>query len=695
MYKELRDTITRAMPTQALGLIRPRGLLMPLDPWMRGTTRFASKLGGQGSIWRPSTRIVTNQPSGKGEYLLYTNSIWKDLVLNSVLRINSLRYLVSDYDDSDVDNLTVTLSTALEAAVAEGDFVYLYAFPVTVEGGLAKGATSVRVASPFKLARGDRVELPIVGTGATRWQLTVPLNVEAVDFVEEDVEGLKYILTLEKGVPRDVAGDETIWMRAYPAYFSGNLTLPLFGAIQLNVVGPFLVDFMSGPLVTGTKFTEFVSLTQRRIDGTPLTPVVTTGDHNLQINRIPIRADQFMFWTCIKGKLNWDGTNVVCLLDSDGEWRLRERMAPHLDIPGTHPIGAILAVAKASLVNNDSFTVPDGNLTTTFEFKVDSSYTSQAGRTTIDVSAITTVEEVSRLIIATINTSQQADIALTLGSIANNDRLVVSDGDTSKTLEFKIDGTYLAADPTYVTVDVSASVTDDDAATVLEGIINAQFSGVNSEGIGGATGIIRIVNAQSTNTGMQLQSSDNPTAISVGSFQRLDVYAQYVNGIINLINNNEGATGNVSLTESVANSSFVVSGMTGGGGGLSWIVKLQSDGDGSLIVHLWPNDAQVFPLSAGTNTIEVTLAPDADPITHFDLLVSADLESATPITEVRFGDWQLAGSRVKVLDASIVVRVDTENYAASAIYLKPLWPNLDLLRTRPDFHEVNSHSIIV
>lgn len=68
---------------------------------------------------------------------------------------------------------------------------------------------------------------------------------------------------------------------------------------------------------------------------------------------------------------------------------------------GVHPSTAVTCVAKASLVNNDYFTVtvsnPTGEITTavTFEYKVSVPFTPTEGRTTIDVSAVTTATEVA------------------------------------------------------------------------------------------------------------------------------------------------------------------------------------------------------------------------------------------------------------------------------------------------------------
>lgn len=65
-------------------------------------------------------------------------------------------------------------------------------------------------------------------------------------------------------------------------------------------------------------------------------------------------------------------------------------------VRGVHPAVAITCVAVASLANNDYFTVTasgsagDSTTAVVFEYKVDGDFVAEAGRTTIDVSALTT-----------------------------------------------------------------------------------------------------------------------------------------------------------------------------------------------------------------------------------------------------------------------------------------------------------------
>lgn len=693
MFNQLRDTVNRAMPTMAFGLVRPRGLLMPLDPWMRGTLRFAYKLGGHGSVWRPNLQAKAVLDSGGGESILFVGSIWKDLVLDSIILVNKVRHQIIDWDDSNISHKTLVLNNQLTGIVETNTAIYLYAFPVTVEGGMAKGSTTLRVSTPYYLAIGDRVEIPTVASGTDTWKLTIPIDVVEVDYVKEDSEGYKYILTLEHALARNIGSDETIWMRAFPAYFSGNINLPVFGAVNLNVVGPFLLDFMSGPLITGTQFEEFVAVTQKSANGTRLTPSQLVGNHSIQINRMPIRADQFLFWRCIKGFLNWNGTEVVCQLDTDGEWRLIERQAPHMNVLGTFPIGAIVPIAKEDLQNNEDVTLDDGNLSITFEFKVSDVFVPTPGKYPLDIRSTTTAFEVGAVISSAINSVQQLPITLDLALISDNVTLVASDGVNYKTFEFKKTGAYLPGDDDYITVDVSGAADSDAAASILATSIDNNFSGLTATALGGATGTLNVLNSTLLVTGFHFQSEGS--GVEIGEVSKLSIVATNKTSLVSLINKIQGTTGNVAIVDTVANPGFVVSGMTGGGGGLEWVIKVVSNGDATIIIQLHPNAYQATNLVAGVNNISVTLNPNDQPVTHIDIRIASNSESSTPATEVKFSDWECLGSRTRILDTSVVIRVDNDNFAASALYLKPLWPNLDIIRTVPDKHAINSPSVMI
>jgi hypothetical protein len=525
--------------------------------------------------------MTLEQGTNAGEYTYYVNMIPESMVLGTLIQVGpTQRVQVADWDTVD---FTITANQALTTGLEEGETIQAWAFPVEVEGGMSKGATQIRVSSELKLSRGDSLQIP---SEAGDFEFTIGRDVASAEFVEEDDEGYKYILYLEEGqsLPRDVASDEIVYMRAHPAYFSGRLSLPDYSAAFLKLVGPFLLDYMSGPLLRDTKATEYFSMRHYRADRSSLTPLLTADAHNAQVNRMPIKAEQMLFWNVSAGEINHDSLTheTVITCDDDGHFRLTEKLAPHMEVPtDQYASGHISAIPTADLLNNEGFDINDGALLVRFEFKVDGSFIPAPGKTAIDISAVTTDAEVANHI---------------------------------------------------------------------------------------ATAIV--------NSG-------------------LDIDVTRAARVVNLVNRTPGTGGNHVITESVADSNFVVSGMSGGGGGISWLTVVTASDDATMRFQFRPNpDVEINGTSggiiAGVNNVRLDFPPTYEEATHLDLRIKSQ-----PGATFRFTDWTLHGSRVAYVETETVARVDTDHWAATFLFLKPLWPNFDLIKPLPDLDKMNGGALML
>jgi hypothetical protein len=570
---EIKDLLDHSLHHLASGYARPRGLLVPIDPWMRGTLRWARKFGGQGSVWRPDTLLWLTETSGKGEYAFYVDHIPDSMLLGTVLLVGPTEKLkVSDWDTTD---LTLTTIDALEKRKDSGTSVSVWGWPATVEGGASAGANSLLVTSELYLGYGDRLEMP-VGTDTDDWKYTIGQVPTKVSFLKETSEGYRYQLTLPSGLTRALASGEIVYFRAYPGYFSGKIPLPNYSAEYIKLIGPFLLDWLSGPLTTNTRGVEYFRVKQFRADRIPITPFIV-GDHNAQVNRMPIQSGQMLMWRLIDGILNHQDNLTICTCDSSGHFRLVETLTPEMVVPAYYATGAIGAVAPTSLVDNDYFTVGDGNgHTVTFEFKVTGAFVATAGCTTIDVSS-----------------------------------------DTSAS-------------------DVAASIT----------------SAIN--------------------------------------YSSLLIEANAYNAIVQLVHQIAGTSGNVTITESVASSSFYVSGLSGGGGGLSWVITVTASAAGTCYLRFHPNAEQTFSLTAGANVLTVTLNSSDSPAAQLDLRFSSTADATFKCTA-----WSLQGSRTAYVETETVVQVIGDQWACSCLFAKPLWPNLELIANAPDIDLTNSPALIL
>ncbi len=415
----LRDTVRRVLPSYRAGIVRPRGLVIPLDPWLRGSLRWSRKLGGGAAVWRPDTRMRLDDATGASEQIFYVNLIPDSLVIGTIIEVSpTFKSPVIDFDTQD---FTLTVGVGLPKAKAAGEYIKVWGWPVTVEGGRLKGATLIRVSTPstLQLTRGDRLQIPVNAEAEDPYSFTTQHNVASASFVEEDAEGFKYDLELEAGLARDVASSEECYMRAFPAYFSGRVPIPDYSAAYMKLVGPFLIDYMSGPLVIDTKVEEFTSARRYRADRDPLTPMLP-ADHNGQINSMPIKAEQMLFWKKIRGTINHDGVNTVCTCDDEGLFRLIEHLRPTMRVPtDLYATGTISCIPTADIANNEGFDIFDGYNTVRFEYKVNPFFTPAPSKTVIDISSAADATEVATLTaLAIINSVLQLSVTYA-GKVVN------------------------------------------------------------------------------------------------------------------------------------------------------------------------------------------------------------------------------------------------------------------------------------
>lgn len=694
MINEIRDTLTKSLPTPIIGQLRSRGLAIPLDPWMKGSLRFAEKFGAQGSVWFPSICMKTIKGANAGSSTFFVDSVKNGVDLGSIVLINNIRYRVIDFDTSISTDNTLSVDNSIYTSLATGSLITLWAIPITLEGLASKDTTTIRISSSVLLAYMDRLEVPIESpsAGIPGYETTTFHDILQVDLVEQDVEGYKYLLKLKQPLARTLTDSETLYLRAYPAYFSGNIALPLFISNRLTIVGPFLLDYLSGPLVNNIDFEEYSSVKCLRTDETVITPYVSVGSHNIQINRMPIQADQFLFWKLIDGILQWNGYELIGQLDDNGRWRLIESMAPHMEIAGTYAIGSIKCIPTASFTNNEWFIINDGYGEVTFEVKVNSSFIATNGRSTIDLSAVSSETDVAKLICGAVVSAQFGQLNVVKANFANNDTLTVNDSSTSVVFEFKVNSSYSKGSISYITIDLSGAATDNAAAILIASALQYNCPGISSSVIG-VTGSIKLINRSVFNVSSSLNAS-NSTATTITPLTKLKISATTLDEVIQLVHYEEGTIGNNAIDKSgIISSAFVVSGLSGGGGGISWVFKVNSDGYAILYVGLIPNADQTFSLVPGDNTIIVTASPSFDPITHFDLRVKA--AESDPATTVIFSSWGLLGSRARMINMTTVIRVNSEKFAASFLLVKPLWPTINLLKLYPDYDIMNGYSLII
>ncbi len=669
-----------------------RGLAMPIDIFMEGVVRYGKKVEYVLPIIAPDNRYVLLEDAVYATDRVVVDRTVSWIDVGGYVTVNKRElHRVEDVSDN-----TIILATTLLADHPDGTYVFHYSDPIQVEGIYAAGRTVINVDVTYFLVRGDVI---CISASATQ-------DISFVEYVVTDLfyvgmaNGLhQYQVVLDKPTHRALANSEIIQLRAYPAYVSPILGIPQVGTAQIPIVGPYLVDWYSEPFINQLDVTEYQTLQRFNDARLAIGPPVAI-EKNHQVLSVPIRSDQFMWWTRVCGSIKYDDTihKLIAIPNVDGYWWLKHDCRPYVDVPAVAAKGLIITVAKASLANNDQFRIPDDEDARIFEYKVDGTYV--ATPTAVATATIT------------IN-------AFPAGWPNNNDTFTLDDGfGTVVTFEFKQTVAFLPADPTYRTVDVTTALNPTDVAIAMEQAINAVGTiGITAVNLGGVLTLSNTTISQNGNTTI-LTSPAVPAWGAVVSFaggtddvETIDVSAVVtslevaqltaaainrsdlhvktiyptVAGSVVIISTVLGPEGNGVITESVLNPGFIVQGMSGGFGGTAWNFQITSEYDALLRVRLYPNAWQDYNLVAGVaSTISVTLAPTDDPIERFDILLKS-----TAGSEIQMGDWNIRGARVSALQHSYVAHVMGDyNFASSGLMVKPLFHSLEDLRVRYDNGDV-------
>jgi hypothetical protein len=578
-----------------------------------------------------------------------------------------------------VDN-TITIVDGLLADHDAGEDLYHWSNPVEVEGNYLSGQTVINIDTPWLIFRGDVLTVPtLVGgliTTFVEYQITDLLLVSFINNIYQ------YQVTLNKPLAENLKDEQIIQLRAFVGYESPIKNIPTVAGLQRRVSGPFLVDWVSGPLRNRLKAEETQTVTLYTTGRIPIDePRIV--EKNATIIRAPIRADQFLFWQKVEGGIDYDGDDHVFVMqpNSKGRWRLKFKMAPFLEIPNRTANGLIVCVDPTLILNNEGFILDDSIDQIIFEYEVNGAYTPTP-------SAIAT----GSITVA--------------GMPLDNQWITIDDGfGTVITFEFKVTGTFVSTPGRY-TLDVTSAVLPTDVSVLIREFLNG-LSGfeITASSVGAVVNLVHDHTSTRGNQSIVIDGtlfwpvtgmSGGTTAVKTIDIQAattaVDV-AQLTSSAINsmdlhikgswpslvpsigLSTDIAGPAANIPITENVSNSGFIVQGMSGGSGGFQWNVTLTPTNDVLFRVRFYPNDWQDFNLTGGVSTtISLLLDANDEPVEMIDMLIKDQVGSG----EVLMGDWLITGPRAGAIKYEYVARVlGSYNFAATTLLLKQLFQSLD------------------
>jgi len=693
IIKLTKDALQRQMFQGMSMHVVPRGITVPLDIFALGEVRYGRKLTAVLPLLVPDNRFRLAEDA---IYLI------DRITLNRpVTWIEAGGYISIGqrelHEVVDVIEDVIVLNTGLLADHAVREPVYHYSNPIKVEGAYSAGKKRINVDSTSYIVRGDYIAISSTPTLTTAFK-----EYRVVDYhFTSLVNGIyQYQVVLDRGIHRDLDDEEIIQIRAYLAYKSKILPLPVNTGFMQQVRGPFLLDWRSAPFIAGVTIqeTQYIQKYDSSFSkiGAPL-----EIQKNTVFLEAPIKADQFLFWDKVDGEINYDKSEgkFLALLNDQGKWWLKHTCAPIIEIPFTYASGSMVTVAPAGLVNNDWFRINDGEDTMLFEFKVDGTYVPTP--TAAATGWITVHPNVA--------------------AILNNDGFTLDDGfGTVINFEYKVDYTFVQTNG-YRVIDITTAVFAVDVAVSTEAAINAvaalkiiasrigtQINLTNDEistkgnqlivisanllvvgwtgspvpgfppyELTGGTDDLETIDISASTTAVEVailtsaainRAELKVTAEAPGIFNSFQIFSEV-----------KGVAGNNPITYSITDPNFLINGMSGGTGGVQWSFEITPDQDILMRIRFYPNAWTDINLVGGSTTlVNASLASTDEPIERIDIL----MKGATA-GEVKMGDWNIATPRMSAVAHEYVSQMlGDHTYAAHGLFIKPLFPSLHDLETK-------------
>lgn len=677
--RTVEDVVTRQMYTGAQMHIVPRGLIYPLDFGALGKVRYGKKVGNLLPILTPDNtyELVEEAVYLTDTLVVERNPGWIEVGGYVYVAQRELHRVDDVVDDK------IYLATNLRANHVEGQKVYHYSNPLKVEGSYDVGQDVIVVDSVHFMVRGDVIAVPKTTVGPDL-EITTFVEYQIIDLLEVSFvnDVYQYQITLDKHLVHDLDDETTVQLKANLAYQSKILNVPSTGGFQRRVSGPFIIDWVSAPL-----------LNKLELDETQTVYLYTTAraqieeprivEKNAVILREPIRPDQFLFWDKVDGGISYDDglKRFVMLPNKNGEWRIKHKCVPLLDPPSKTATGVIVTVAPALLNNNEGFILDDTEDVTIFEYQVNGAYVPTP--------------------------SAAATGSITVGSMpADNQWFTLNDGfGTSLQIEFKVTGAFTST-PGYYTLDVMSAVVLTDVAILIQEFLNdltgfqitaltsgttvnlthdhistkgnqlivldGTLVGWGSVGMAGGTNVVKTIDISSATTDMEVAQLTSAAIVS----KQLHIKADWPVLVPSMLltTDVEGTAANTPIVKNVAAPGFSVSGMSGGYGGMQWNVSIKPNKDALFRIRFYPNDWTSYNLVGGIdNNIVVKIDANDDPVEMIDMLLATD-----PNEEALMKEWALSGPRVGAIRYEYVARhFGAYDFTSTTLFLKQMFQSID------------------
>lgn len=332
--RQIEDTINATLSAFSHVKVIPRGLPYFVDSLLRGSVRFAKRIGSNIAMVKPDNtfRLASDISVSSRQVFLAQPSEW--VTIDSLISLGPEKELqqVSDI----IDNQVVLVDPTGRSYTAMDDRVLLYATPLEVAIDAPAGATTVSVRTHFPLVNGD-VFAYLATSGFIQSFTEIKVSVSIIGGTTSDpYYNQLYQLQLSAPIGRQLLTNEIVYIRAYPAYFSQPIVVPN-SILSTEPLGPFLLDHLSGNLLEGSPFVETFAIKTLNKAGAFLAGTnysYQTVENNHLIMDRPVAAHVPLFWDLAEGTMRFTPNRVVMRVNEDGKFAVGYKCIPALD--GNH-----------------------------------------------------------------------------------------------------------------------------------------------------------------------------------------------------------------------------------------------------------------------------------------------------------------------------------------------------------------------
>jgi len=313
--EQIHNLTNSSLPTSHVGFHVWRGLTLPTDIFLSGSARFARKTGNFLPTLLPFNFARLSQAVKLNDQVIFLDNFpTPSITLGTRIRINRRETKV--VEDFNQENNELLLSTGIQAAYPSYTPVEVYGQPIESDGNYLAGEVTINIDSVWKIYPGDVLVFGVAEIDVIASTITATVG---------DI--YSYQITLKEGIPTDLEHQGLVLLRAYPAYESEVRALPTTPGVLTSGVGPFVVDWVSGPLLTGTQIEETMYVYLQTASGIVLQENIF--NKNDLVLRAPIQANYPLFWDVGRGKINWDGSRFHAYTDTESKFHIFKKLVPN------------------------------------------------------------------------------------------------------------------------------------------------------------------------------------------------------------------------------------------------------------------------------------------------------------------------------------------------------------------------------